>query len=190
MKLVLILLLISSFGSAASKKPEVEKYFLDILPLHLQYRYEDNSDQMRTNIQYQAYSLGLQISDFRTELEYSQYSDSTGNPSVKIEKAITEFDLALGYRVYVWRLAEHDMSLSFFGNIWFGQTQTKIDTTLLTSKSTLTSGPEQILGVGASVIGRISYFIMLLDFKMLNSKNMSPQSIPVYGLKIGTGIPF
>lgn len=192
MKLFLILsLLVPSFafaqgGARAVVAPQMS---LDLLPLELQMRYEDANDQTRTNHQYQAYGIGFQYTDFRAELEYSQFYDATGNASLKIEQSIKEFNLGLGYQVYHLADANQKLSLSGLINLWLGQTQTIIDTTLLGAKSTSESEKENVLGAGFVVIGRISYFMIETDFKVLNSKNMNPREVPVFALKLGLGIP-
>ena len=187
MKIILILSLICSTTLAQGSK--VVEQRLDLLLLQLQMRYEDSNDQTRTNHQYQTYGVGYQYSDFRAELEYSQFYDATGNASLKIEEKIQEFNLGLGYQVYHLADAHQRLSLSGLASLWVGQTQTIIDTNLLGSKSTSESEKETVLGAGFILIGRISYFMIETDFKMLNSKNMNPRDVPVFALKLGLSIP-
>lgn len=164
--------------------------YIDILPLHIQNRYEDSSSQERTNRQYQAYSLGLQFSIFRMELEYNQFYDKTGGPSLKIEQKIQEYELGLGYRVYQLISDDRRMTFNIFGKLWLGQTQTTVGTTFAGIQTQDVSDKENILGSGASVLVRISYFIAEVDFRFLNSKNFSPQTVPVVGAKIGATFPY
>ena len=184
----IIFLLISSSVLAQQNEPNTSS--IDLLFLQLQFRFEDANDQTRTNHQYQAYGLGWQQSFFRAEIEYSQYYDSTGNSALKIEQTVQELSLGLGYELYKFTDIERSLSLAAYANVWLGQTQTTIDTTLLSVQNTLKSDKENVLGFGASLVGRIKYFILETDFKMLNSKNMSPQTIPVVGIKLGASIPY
>ena len=164
--------------------------YIDLLPLQLQNRYEDSSAQERTNRQYQAYTLGVQFSIFRMEVEYNQFYDKTGGASLKVEQTIQEYDLGLGYRVY--QLISDDRRLTFnvFGKLWFGQTQTTVDTTFAGIQTQDVSDKENVLGAGASALLRISYFIAEVDFRFLNSKNMTPQTVPVFGVKVGATFPY
>jgi hypothetical protein len=164
--------------------------YIDLLPLQIQNRYEDSSAQERTNRQYQAYSLGVQFSIFRMELEYNQFYDKTGGASLKVEQTIQEYDLGLGYRVYQLISDDRRLTLNLFGKLWFGQTQTTIDTTFAGVQSQDVSDKENVLGAGASALLRISYFIAEVDFRVLNSKNMSPQTVPVVGARIGATFPY
>ncbi len=186
MKIFLIVYFICLNGWGAKAEPQIN---LDLLPLQLQMRYEDANDQTRTNHQYQAYSIAFQYENFRTELEYSQFFDSTGNSSLKIEQAIKEFDLGLGYRIYDLADPVEKLSLSGIVNLWLGQTQTSVDTTLLGVQNSAQSEKEMVIGAGVSLIGRISYFLIETDLKMLNSKNMNPRDVPVFAIKLGIGIP-
>lgn len=165
--------------------------YLDILPVQLQNRYEDSSSQERTNRQYQAYTLGMQFSIFRAEFEFSQFYDKTGGgTALNVEQTIREYDLGLGCRVYQLISDDRRLSLNVFGKVWLGQTQTTLDTTFATSQTQDVSDKDSVYGAGASALVRISYFAAEADFRFLNSKNMSPQTVPVFGLKIGATIPY
>lgn len=164
--------------------------YIDLLPLQVQNRYEDSSAQERTNRQYQAYTLGVQFSIFRMEVEYNQFYDKTGIATAKVEQTIQEYDLGLGYRVYQLISDDRRLTFNIFGKLWLGQTQTTIDTTFAGNQTRDVSDKESVLGAGASALLRISYFIAEADFRFLNSKNMSPQTVPVFGLKVGATIPY
>jgi len=165
--------------------------YIDILPLQLQNRYEDSSSQERTNRQYQAYTLGVQLSIFRAEIEFNQYYDKTGSGSALIvEQTIREYDLGLGYRVYQLISDDRRLAFNIFGKVWLGQTQTTVDTTFAGSHTQDESDKNSVYGAGASALVRVSYFEIEADFRFLNSKNMSPQTVPVFGLKIGATIPY
>ena len=189
MKILITLILF--FGSIAQAQHEVAPdQYVDLMPLQLEYRFEDSTGQERTNRQYQSYGIGMQYSKYKAELEFSQFYDKTGNPSLKIEQTIREFNLGFGYRLYQLLSDDRRMSLNAFAKLWLGQTQTTIDTTLLTSQSSADSDKEMVLGAGGSLLVRISYFLAEADLKMLNSKNMSPQDVPVFAAKIGVTIPY
>ncbi len=165
--------------------------FIDILPLQIQNRYEDSSAQERTNRLYQAYSLGVQFSIFRMEFEYNQFYDKTGGgAALKVEQTIQEYDIGLGYRVYQIISDDRRLTFNVFGKLWWGQTQTTIDTTFAGIKTQDVSDRQTVLGAGASALLRISYFIAEADFRFLNSKNMSPQTVPVAGARIGVTFPY
>ena len=189
LKLGFLSLLFWSLPTWAQFEVAPDRY-IDLLPLQLQNRYEDSSAQERTNRQYQAYTLGVQFSIFRMEVEYNQFYDKTGGASLKVEQTIQEYDLGLGYRVY--QLISDDRRLTFnvFGKLWFGQTQTTVDTTFAGIQTQDVSDKENVLGAGASALLRISYFIAEVDFRFLNSKNMTPQTVPVFGVKVGATFPY
>lgn len=188
-KIFFLSLLLVGFQAWAQKEVAPDRY-VDILPLQLQNRYEDSTGQERTNRQYQAYTLGVQLSIFRMELEYNQFYDKTGGASLKVEQTIREYDLGLGYRVY--QLISDDRRLTFnvFAKLWLGRTQTTIDTTFAGSQTRDQSEAENVFGAGVSALVRISYFIAEADLRALSSKNMTPQTVPVFGLKIGACIPY
>ncbi len=189
MKIIFTLLIIASTHAIAATEVAPDQY-VDLIPLQLQYRFEDSTAQERTNRQYQAYGIAIQYSAFRAELEFNLFYDKTGNPSLKIEQSIREYDLGFGYRAYQLISDDRRMSLNAFAKLWLGQTHTTVDTTLLTSQTSVDSDKEVVLGAGASLIARISYFFVETELKMLNSKNMSPQSVPVFAAKIGVSIPY
>jgi hypothetical protein len=176
--------------TAQAESVEISENYVDILPLEIQFRYEDSSDQSRTTHQYQAYDLAYQHTAFRFELQWSQYYDSTGNSTLKINQTIRELNLGLGYRVYHLSEPNNKLDLSSFVVFWGGQTQTEIETILLSTKNSVLSEKDNVYGVGINLVGRINYFIAETDFKYLTSKNMSPLQVPVFGIKIGAGIPF
>lgn len=189
LKFEFIFVLLFALPSWAQFEVAPDRY-IDLLPLHIQNRYEDSSAQERTNRQYQAYSLGVQFSIFRAEFEYNQFYDKTGGASLKVEQTIKEYDLGLGYRVYQLISDDRRLTLNIFGKLWYGQTQTTIDTTFAGVQTQEVSDKEAVLGAGASALLRISYFIAEIDFKFVNSKNMNPQTVPVIAGKIGATFPY
>lgn len=189
MKIFFLILLLGAGRVFAFGEIAPDQY-IDLFPLQLQNRYEDSSSQERTNRQYQAYTLGVHYSDLRIEIEYNQFYDKTGSGSVKVEQTIREYDLGVGYRVFGLMSDDRRLSFNAFAKFWVGQTQTTVDTTFASSQTTDKSDNQNVLGLGASVLTRITYFIAEAELRILNSKNMSPQSVPVFGFKIGVCLPY
>lgn len=189
MKIIFLSVLVSVSQAWAQYEIAPDR-FVDLMPLQLQSRYEDSSGQERTNRQYQAYSLGLQYSAFRSELEFNQFYDKTSSGSVRIENTIREFNLGLGYRVYQLISDDRRFTLNAFTKLWLGQTQTTVATNFGVSQSTDKSDQDMVLGASVSVLARITYFMVEAELRALNSKNMSPQTVPVFGLKLGASIPY
>lgn len=175
---------------ASSSWAQFEDRYVDLLPLQLQNRYEDSSGQERTNRQYQSYTLAMQYAAFRPEIELSQFYDKTNSGSMKVEQTIREVSLGLGYRVYQLISDDRRLTLNAFAKLWLGQTQKTIDTTFGGVQSREKSDQDMVLGAGGSFMARLTYFILEAELKALNSKNMSPQTVPVFGLKIGVSIPY
>jgi hypothetical protein len=186
-KIFLCLFMASSAWAQTEVAPD---QYVDLLLLQLQNRFEDSTAQERTNRQYQAYGIAGQYSVFRAEFEFNQFYDSTGNQSLKVEQTLREYDLGLGYRVYQLISDDRRLSLNAFAKVWLGQTRTTVDTTFAGVQTTNESDPEAVYGLGASVMARLTYFIAEAEFRYLNSKNFSPQNVPVFAIKIGASIPY
>lgn len=190
MKIIFLSMLLWATQTWAQFEVAPDRY-VDLLPLQLQNRYEDSSSQERINRQYQAYTVGVQFSIFRMEFEYNQFYDKTGSgTALQTEQTIREYDLGLGYRVYQLLSDDRRMSINAFAKLWLGQTQTTIEQAFAGNYSKDESDKEMVTGAGASALVRISYFMIEGDFRFLNSKNMHPQTVPVFGLKIGFSLPY
>lgn len=176
--------------SVASARSE-NRFYLDLILLQFQYRYEDTINQEKALQNYSSYDLVFQWNNWRTGLQMSQLSSSTGNPSYMTEVKTTEYLAHLGYQFYSLMSADNQHSLGFFGAGYLGETQTTTDRTLLnSSKVHNESDPDTVIGLGVGAIARVYWLLLESDFKMLQSRNMSPQQVPVFGIKLGVGIPF
>ena len=182
-KLIAIVIL-TSFAAHAER-------YVDILPLQLQYRYEDSASQSKEIIVYQSYGLAIQLNQYRLGLENSQNGSRTDSGNLSITTDTTEYSLSGGYLIFEISAPEKKRSLNIFTSLLLGTTQTKVNTQLLGSPPT-TAGSDKnmVLGVGITLVGRLKYFLLETEFKIINSKNFSPQTLPAAAIKIGASIPY
>ena len=86
---------------------------------------------------------------------------------------------------------EKNRSLNIFTSLTLGTTQSKVNTQLLgLSSTTAESDKNIILGAGVTLVGRLKYFLLETEFKLINSKNFSPQTVPAAAIKMGVCIPY
>ena len=163
---------------------------VELFPLQLQFRYEDTSSQAKETVSYQSFSAYVQSHGYRGGLSYSRHQDETGNLSLNIQTEKKEFFAIFGYQLFHIEGQTQKLSLDIFADVVLGLTQTFVSTTLLGSTSLTTSDKEWVYGIGSSVVGRLSYFIMQTDFHVLRSKAFSPQNVPEVTFKAGLSIPF
>lgn len=166
------------------------KQIIDIMPVQIQFRYEDSVEQTKATQQYQGLGFNYQRNYLRFGCDISSRLDKTGNASLAIEKKIQEYLFSGGYQLYQLQSQDQKLSLTWFGQALLGQTQTQVKTTLLGSSATSTSDKDWVIGAGTSLVGRYAYGLIETDLKILNSKNMSPQIVPVLSFKFGAGFTF
>ena len=164
--------------------------FIDLFPLQLHYRYEDSANQAIEVIQYRTVGIAIQPGFYRLGFEYNRREYETGNSSLSVRTDLKEYALTASYRLLQFAVPEKRRSLDFLVGGVLGTTQTEVRTQLLISPSTSKSGSNLVYGVTASVIGRIHYFAIETEFKILTSKNFSPQVVPVAQIKLGAIIPY
>lgn len=164
--------------------------FVDILLFQLQFRYEDSANQAIEVIQYRTFGIAIQPGIYRLGLEYSRNENETGNSSLSVRTDLKEYALTASYRLLQFAVPEKRRSLDFLLGGVIGTTQTEVRTQLLNNPSTSKSGSNLVYGVAASLIGRLHYFIIESEFKILTSKNFSPQIVPVAQIKLGASIPY
>lgn len=161
--------------------------YVDILPLQLQYRFEDTASQTKDYIRYESYGAAIQSNQLRFAVDYSKHRDQSGNLSYNIETNRKDFILAAGYKVYSSDV--QGVQLQLFGNGILGVGQTEVQTTLLGVTTSTKADQNAILGLGASLVGRYSYLVIEVDGKILNSKDFSPTTVFTSQLKVGLTIP-
>lgn len=164
--------------------------FIDLLPLQLQARYEDSANQAIEVIQYHTYGFAVQPGSYRLGLEFSRSEKRTGNSSLSVRTEVKEYTLTTGYEILQFMVPEKHHSLGLLLGAVLGTTQSETYTLLLGNPSTNKSGTNVVYGVATSVIGRIKYFIIETEFKILISRNFSPQVVPIAQLKLGISIPY
>lgn len=173
-----------------SRTAQAERY-MDILPLELQFRYEDSSSQSKEIVQYQSFGIAAQQDQYRVGIAFSKNESRTGNTSLSITTQVIDYALTGGYLIFEISAPEKKRSLNIFVTGMVGSTQSKVSTQLLgSSANSATSDKNVMYGVGVTLVGRVKYFLLESDFKIINSRNYSPQNVPVVGIKIGASIPF
>lgn len=171
------------------KKSETNKIFIDIIPIDLQYRYEDSSEQERAMRLYKGYELGGQWNDYRLALQWSQFSQKTGTAAIQIETEFQEYLLQAGYQLAAFKTADAKQSLSLFVHGDFGSTQTRVSRSLYSQSQSDQTVPELVLGLGGSALARIYYLLLQSEVSMLSSRNMSPKEVMRFDIKLGLSIP-
>lgn len=163
---------------------------VDISLFQLQFRYEDSANQAIEVIQYRTFGIAIQPGLYRLGFEYSRNENQTGNSSLSVRTDIKEYALTASYRLYQFAVPERRRSLDFLLGGVIGTTQTDVRTQLLNNPSISKSDSNLVYGVAASLIGRLYYFMIETEFKILTSKNFSPQVVPVAQIKLGFSIPY
>ena len=132
--------------------------FVDILPLQLQFRYEDSANQAIEVIQYRTLGVAIQPGAYRLGFEYSRNENETGNSSLSVRTDIKEYTVNASYRVLEFVDAEKRQSLGFLLGAVAGTTQTQVNSQVVGSTSTSKSGQNIVYGVSVSVIGAAATF--------------------------------
>ena len=165
--------------------------YIDILPLELQFRYEDSSSQSKEIVQYQSYAIAAQQDKYRLGFAFSKNESRTGNSSLSFTTQVNDYSFIGGYLIFEISAPERKRSLDIFATGLLGTTQSKVTTQLLGTSPTMSASDKNIIyGIGITLVGRAKYLLLETDFKIINSKNYSPQYVPVVGVKIGASIPF
>lgn len=163
--------------------------YIDILPLQLQYRYEDTVNQSKDYLSYQTFGAAIQVEKYRLGIDAAKRKDSTGNASFNIETLKKDFLLTVGYEVYLLQNKDSIWHVGFFANAIAGVSETEVTTKLLSSSSSSVADQNPVFGLGAAAVFRIKYFMMEADVKALNSKGFSPSTVFSSQLKLGLTIP-
>ncbi len=163
---------------------------IDIMPLQLQFRYEDSANQAIEVVDYRSYGIAVRHGLYRVGMDYSRRESQTGNSSFSVRSDSKEYALTAGYKIYEILVPEKNHSLEIMIGGTAGTTQTEVYTQVLASPSTSKAGTNAVYGVAASVIGRVKYLIIETEFKILGSKNFSPQWVPTAQIKLGASIPY
>lgn len=158
--------------------------YVDILPLQLQYRYEETSNQSKDYISYQSYGAAIQVEKYRIGLDYSKHRVQTGNASLNIESTEKDFILTAGYQVYLLQNKDQ-WSVDFFANAAIGTSEAEVNTNLLGATTSSIGDQNPIFGLSASAVGRVSYFMTEIEVRALNSKGFSPTTVFTSQLKVG-----
>lgn len=158
--------------------------YIDILPLQLQYRYEETSNQSKDYISYQSYGAAIQVEKYRLGLDYSKHRVQTGNTSLNVETTTKDFILTAGYQVYLLQNKDQ-WRLDCFANGVIGTSEAEVNTNLLGATTASVGDQNPIFGLSASAVGRINYFMMEFEVRALNSKGFSPATVFTSQLKVG-----
>lgn len=166
----------------------------------IQMRFQDTLHQARESVYYKNYSVNYQAQSYILGLECSQYSEDSGNSSLKVESQTDEWLMMAGYSFYTWivdrsiaRAIENKKIVSvketprfeFFLHGVLGKTQTQVKTSVVNASTTQKTDWDDVVGLGAAIQFKIGYFLMSLDSHYLQSKGFSPNFVPVTTLKVG-----
>ncbi|MBC7740546.1 MAG: hypothetical protein H7061_00005 [Bdellovibrionaceae bacterium] len=197
---LLIFLLTVSASADVFKKAPLEPnsdFYVEVLPLHLQFRYEDTTQQTRATRTYQGIlNFALQYNQYRATYAQALHSDISTSGNVSVEQNISEQLISLGYGFFKVSSVPRAVSLNleFFGNGYIGSTETSVDTKLFGNTTKSKGTPEMVFGLGASAVGRAfvkNFFaVSEIDLKLLYSNNMNPQTVPALGFRLGLGYRF
>ena len=166
---------------------------LDVMPLQLQFRYEDSVEQTRQLQRYNGLfdtsvlelNLAFQYQEYRFSLGRSYQAETTGNSTLEIEKRKTEYLIGGGYRFWQFGATDKNMTIDLFANLFYGFTQSQVATKFFGNTTNSKSEPEQITGGGLAAVGHYKSFVAEVDFKYLYSVNSSPQYVPAMSIRFG-----
>lgn len=167
--------------------PSYAKNELHVFLPGLQYRYEDNQDQIRKNQRYDNYNIaGIIYDDYLVGIEYNQFKQESGNASLNVNYKFQEINLYAGYFFYSKLLnSENSIVLDVGPAIYLGQNKIIADT-YLAGNSVRNQG-ENNLAVAASMQGtlRIKFVLIQADIRYAYSRVYQPSYTPIYGARIG-----
>jgi hypothetical protein len=176
--LILVLLLVTAGNTFAAN-------YVDVMPLELQYRYEDTSSQSKDNVRYESYGIAAQMEKVRLGVDLSKHRDQTGNASLNTEYLKKDILLIVGYEVYEFQNKGSAIQYSVFANGIAGANQSEVNTNLLGTTSSSVADQSSIFGLGASGVIRIKYFMAEAEVRALNSKGFSPATVYTSQIKLG-----
>lgn len=159
----------------------------------LQYRYENGSDQMITNHQYQNYNIaGIIFKDYLVGFEMNQFQQDSSSGSISIEEKFQEFSFYAGYFVLSQLLNEEYKIIFDLGPVaYFGQSRSTVETTIGGAPSVKSVGEANITysgGVQGTL--RIGYVLIQPEARYAYSRASQPTWVPIYGARLGFRIPF
>jgi len=164
----------------------------------IQIRYQDSITQAREQKVYQNYSVQYQYDYYLIGLEHNKLSEESGNSSLRVESLVSETLLIAGYSFWSLNLEQLSQNEKKFGlarfelvlQSYLGQTQTRVKTILLSQSTTNNSQEDTVIGLGGNVLFKFGYFLASFDARYLQSKNFSPNWVPLANIKIGLNLNY
>ncbi len=195
-----LLLLVGSIAPAvaATSALKTNFHYIDIMPIQVQFRYEDSVDQSRKLHTYKGYfnvpvielNLAYQYGDHRVSLGHSYQAEATGNQTLSLDKTKDEYLLGIGYRYFQISSSDQKLTLDLFANMFAGVTQSQVDTRFFGNSSKAKSDMDPVFAAGSSAVARLMFMVLEVDAKLLYSTNMSPQIVPAFAIRFGGSIYF
>jgi hypothetical protein len=168
-----------------SANTAVASNYIDLMPLELQYRYEDTTSQSKDNVRYESLGVAVQVEKFRIGIDLSKHRDQSGNASLNTEFLKKDILLILGYQIYEFQDKGSAWQYSAFVNGIAGSNQSEVNTSLLGNTTSSVADQSPIFGLGVSGVVRIKYFMAEVEVRALNSKGFSPATVYTSQLKLG-----
>lgn len=185
MKFLLLMtgiLLGTAIGQAAEVKSSPWRF--DIFPLNLEMRYERDSSQQMIDRRPLNFAIGLRKSSSTILLEYSSFSESTGNTTLAIDRDHSEYLLWWKENLINFEL------LDFYVTVGAGGYEEKVSTQLAGAGAVTDSSGLQFVGGGSAGIQSMLAGMVLVnaEARLIAGKNFDPN--PQASLLIRIGVEF
>lgn len=165
---------------------------IDIFPLGVQLRFQDNADQVRKIIPWYSVKVNYSYLQYNFGLEGAIYSESTGTTALSFENKSEEILLSGGYEVI--RIAdktEKKAVMTIRGLGYLGVAQVLVKRSLNGIEISDQASPDLQMGLGVVVMGRFfDYIVTEGEFRFIYGRNNNPQIIPMTNLRVGFGMGF
>lgn len=179
---IIFILFVFFAGVMAQAKNELH-FFLP----GMQFRFEDDQEQVRKNHRYQNYNIsGIIFDDYLVGLEFNQFKQSSGNSSLGVTQKFREFNLYAGYFFYSQLVdSKRSIVLDLGPNLYLGQNYFDTETYLGSSVVEAKGEPNFVFAAGFQGTLRIKFIMLQADFRYAYSRVYQPSYTPIYGVRLG-----
>ncbi|HWU43433.1 MAG TPA: hypothetical protein VN132_08345 [Bdellovibrio sp.] len=127
-------------------RPAEEPPSLQLYPVGLEIRTVRDIDNQISSKSFWNFSFAYRHVNLSALFEYSQYGDSSGNPTSSVD--FTHQELMLWGRWHFWQFKEDAVSGSLYGGLGLGAYKDKVKTTLMGTSRTDESDARVVSGLG------------------------------------------
>ncbi|WP_413288943.1 hypothetical protein [Bdellovibrio sp. HCB337] len=181
---LMLAMLLSTAVSHAAEVKSSSPWRFDIYPLNLELRYERDASQQLVDRRPLNFAVGVRRDSSTVLLEYSSFTEKTGNATLAIDREHTE------YLVW-WKENLINMEVvDFYITAGAGAYQEEVTTSLSGSANTTDSSGFQMMGGGSGGAQTMIADLVLINIeaRLMIGKNFDPN--PQASLLVRLGVEF